>query len=99
MIMPDVLSSLIRCYLADRCEVRGPLFLSRRNKRLSVRSLQALFAAITDAVGIDKHLHAHLFRHTAATALNVVAGTSICQQGIIGTFYWIIGKRDLGSNQ
>jgi integrase/recombinase XerC len=80
MIMPDVLSSLIRSYLADRCELRGPLFLSRRNKRLSVRSLQALFAAIADAVGIDKHLHAHLFRHTAATQLNVVAGISICQQ-------------------
>jgi site-specific recombinase XerD len=31
-------------------------------------------------VAIDKHLHAHLFRHTAATQLNVVAGTGICQQ-------------------
>ena len=80
MIMPDVLNALIHTYLADRWEVRGPLFLSRRNKRLSVRSLQALFAAIADAVGIDKHLHAHLFRHTAATQLTVVAGTSICQQ-------------------
>jgi integrase/recombinase XerC len=79
MIMPDVLCALIRAYLADRQELRGPLFLSKRKKRLSVRSLQALFAAIADAVAIDKHLHAHLFRHTAATQLNTVAGIDICQ--------------------
>jgi integrase/recombinase XerC len=78
--MPDVLCALIRSYLADRSEMPGALFLSRRDKRLSVRSLQALFAAIADALGLDKHLHAHLFRHTAATLLNVVAGTDICQQ-------------------
>lgn len=80
MIMPKVLCVLIRSYLAVRHESRGPLFLSKRKKRLSVRSLQAFFAAIKDAVGIDKHLHAHLFRHTAATQLNVVAGIDICQQ-------------------
>lgn len=80
MIMPAVLCALIRAYLADRGQGRGPLFLSRRKKRLSVRSLQALFAGVADAVAIDKHLHAHLFRHTAATQLNVVAGTGICQQ-------------------
>jgi integrase/recombinase XerC len=80
MIMPAVLCALIRAYLADRGQGRGPLFLSRRKKRLSVRSLQALFAGVADAVTIDKHLHAHLFRHTAATQLNVVAGTGICQQ-------------------
>jgi integrase/recombinase XerC len=80
MLMPKVLCILIVAYLANRQAVRGPLFLSKRNKRLSARSLQALFAAIAEAVGIDKHLHAHLFRHTAATQLNVVAGTDICQQ-------------------
>ncbi|BBO88311.1 tyrosine-type recombinase/integrase [Desulfosarcina ovata] len=80
MLMPTVLCTLMDAYLADRQAVRGPLFLSKRKKRLSARSLQALFAAIADAVGIGKHLHAHLFRHTAATQLNVVAGTDICQQ-------------------
>ncbi len=80
MLMPTVLCALIRSYLSDRHDPCGPLFLSKRKKRLSIRSLQALFSAITDAVGLDKHLHAHLFRHTAATHLNVVAGTDICQQ-------------------
>ena len=80
MLMPMVLCALMGAYLADRQELRGPLLLSKRKTRLSIRSLQALFAAIADAVGLDKHLHAHLFRHTAATWLNVVAGTDICQQ-------------------
>jgi len=79
MIMPTVLCTLMGAYLSDRQAVRGPLFLSKRQKRLSARSLQVMFAAITEAVEIDKHLHAHLFRHTAATQLNVVAGTDICQ--------------------
>lgn len=30
-------------------------------------------------LGIDKTIHAHLFRHTAATHLNKVAGTGITQ--------------------
>ena len=30
-------------------------------------------------LGIDKHLHAHLFRHTAGTHLNKVAGPEITQ--------------------
>lgn len=80
MLMPTVLCTLMGAYLACRQEGRGPLFLSKRKKRLSARSLQSLFAAVADGVGIDKHLHAHLFRHTAATQLNVVAGTDICQQ-------------------
>jgi integrase/recombinase XerC len=80
MLIPMVIGSLMGAYLADRQKVRGPMFLSKRKKRLSIRSLQAMFTAIADAVGIDKHLHAHLFRHTAATQLNVVAGTDICQQ-------------------
>lgn len=80
MLMPKVVCTLMGAYLADRQELRSPLFLSKRKKRLSIRSLQALFASIVDAVGIDKHLHAHLFRHTAATQLNVVAGIDICQQ-------------------
>ena len=79
MIMPKVMCRLIQDYLADRNVHRGPLFLTRRNKRLSPRCLQDMFSRIIDAVGIDKHLHAHLFRHTAGTHLNKTAGIDICQ--------------------
>ncbi len=79
VIMPKVMCRLIQDYLADRNVHRGPLFLTRRNKRLSPRCLQDMFSRIIDAVGIDKHLHAHLFRHTAGTHLNKTAGIDICQ--------------------
>ena len=79
MVLPKVLCALIQSYVTDIDCLRGPLFLSKRKKRLSARSVQSIFAGVAAAVGIDKHLHAHLFRHTAATHLNKVAGTSICQ--------------------
>jgi integrase/recombinase XerC len=79
IVIPKVLCALIQSYFDDRNQRRGPLFLSKRKTRLSPRSVQSIFAGLADAVGIDTHLHAHLFRHTAATHLNKVAGTSICQ--------------------
>lgn len=75
IVLPKVMCRFIQTYLADRNYQRGPLLLSR----LSPRSLQDIFARIADAVGIDKHLHAHLFRHTAGTHLNKIAGSGICQ--------------------
>ncbi len=79
IVLPKVLCALIQSYMADRDQLCGPLFLSKRKKRLSARTLQVIFADVTDAVDIDTRLHAHLFRHTAATHLNKVAGTSITQ--------------------
>ncbi|MCP3933609.1 MAG: tyrosine-type recombinase/integrase, partial [Bacteroidetes bacterium] len=79
IVIPRVLCVLIQSYMADRDQLRGPLFLSKRKKRLSARTLQVIFADVTAAVDIDTRLHAHLFRHTAATHLNKVAGTSITQ--------------------
>jgi integrase/recombinase XerC len=51
----------------------------KHGKRISPRTLQDIFRNAADSIGIDKHLHAHLFRHTAATHMNKVAGTSITQ--------------------
>lgn len=79
IVLPKVLCSLIQTYVADTDAQRGALFLSKRKKRLSARSVQSVFAGVAAAANIDLHLHAHLFRHTAATHLNKVAGTSICQ--------------------
>ena len=79
MVMPKILCKTINEYIHFRGRRPGPLFLSTRRKRLSPRSLQDIFRSIADELGIDKHLHAHLFRHTAATHLNKVAGTTITQ--------------------
>jgi len=79
MVLAKTICGIFEKYLEHVGRSRGPLFLSKRGKRISPRTLQDIFRSAADSVGIDKHLHAHLFRHTAATHLNRVAGTTITQ--------------------
>jgi integrase/recombinase XerC len=79
MVLPEVLCATLQRYLTQRSQRQGALFLSKRGKRISPRTLQDIFRSAADSCGIHKHLHAHLFRHTAATHLNRVAGTTITQ--------------------
>jgi len=53
--------------------------LSKLKKRLSERTVQDFLRTAMAELGIDKHLHAHLLRHTAATYLNKVAGPDVTQ--------------------
>lgn len=77
--MPYELCRLIQKYLSMRRQTSGPFLLSKRKQRISPRTLQDLFRSAADELGIDKKLHARLFRHTAATHLNRVAGIDITQ--------------------
>ena len=79
IVLPKALSEVLELYLVNLGKETGPLFLSKRNKRIHERTLQDIFLSAVDHLGIDKHLHAHLFRHTAATHLNKVAGVEITQ--------------------
>ncbi len=79
LIMPQSLCNIIHNYLQLRRCKKGPLLLSKRKKRISPRTLQDIFRTAADQNGIDKKLHARLFRHTAATHLNKVAGVEITQ--------------------
>ena len=49
----------------------------RLSSVISPRTLQNVFQKAADSLDIDKHLHAHLFRHTAATHLNKVSDPEI----------------------
>ncbi|MBW2644492.1 MAG: tyrosine-type recombinase/integrase [Deltaproteobacteria bacterium] len=80
MVLPHSLCKIIRNYLQLRRRKRGPLLISKRKKRISPRTLQDIFRTAADQLGIEKKLHARLFRHTAATHLNRVAGIGITQQ-------------------
>ena len=80
MVLPHCLCKIIRNYLRDQRRKKGPLLISKRKKRISPRTLQDIFRSAADQLGIDKKLHARLFRHTAATHLNKVAGIEITQQ-------------------
>jgi integrase/recombinase XerC len=77
--LPDILYKALAAYLATPGLAGGPLFLSKRNKRLAGRTVQDRFRTAMHELGIGKHLHAHLFRHTAATHINKVAGPDITQ--------------------
>ena len=77
--MPQVLCAVMAAYVKLLNLTQGPLLLSKRGKRISERTLQIIFQQAMAHLKIDKHLHAHLFRHTAATHLNKVAGPVITQ--------------------
>ena len=80
IVLPHCLCKIIRNYLQPQRRKKGPLLISKRKKRISPRTLQDIFRTAADHLGIDKKLHARLFRHTAATHLNKVAGIEITQQ-------------------
>jgi len=80
MVLPYSICKIIQSYLQSLRPKKGPLLLSKRKKRISPRTLQDIFRTAADQLGIHKKLHARLFRHTAATHLNKVAGIDITQQ-------------------
>jgi integrase/recombinase XerC len=79
LVLPHSLCKIIDRYLQLRRRKKGPLLISVRKKRISPRTLQDIFRSAANQIGIDKKLHARLFRHTAATHLNQVAGIEITQ--------------------
>ena len=79
LVLPLSLCKIIRTYLQSLKRKKGPFLLSKRKKRISPRTLQDIFRTAADQTGIHKKLHARLFRHTAATHLNKVAGIEITQ--------------------
>jgi len=80
LVVPHSLCKIINKYLQLQGHKKGPLLLSKRKKHISPRTLQDIFRKAAHQLGIDKKLHARLFRHTAATHLNRVAGIDITQQ-------------------
>ena len=80
MILPQVFCEIIEKYLKHpSCKKQGPLLISKRGKRICQRTLQDIFRKAADRTEIKKCLHPRLFRHTAATQLNRIAGTEITQ--------------------
>lgn len=79
LILPAVLCELLKTYLEIMSANAGPLFLSKRGRRIAPRTLQEIFAGVSETAGVKKHLHAHLFRHTAGTQLNRIGGLNVTQ--------------------
>ena len=79
MPMPDILTSCLALFIEHHPNQHGPLFLSKRSNRISDSTIQQWLRNVTGELNINKKIHPHLFRHTAATWLNKTAGTSITQ--------------------
>ena len=79
LILPHCVCKVLKKYIHLIGMKKGPLLMTQRKKRIASRTLQDIFKDAAIAVGIDKKLHAHLFRHTAATHLNRVAGIDVTQ--------------------
>jgi integrase/recombinase XerC len=54
----------------------APLFMSRRGRRISTRTLRYLFAVWQQRAGLDRPFNFHALRHTALTNLYRPRGTS-----------------------
>lgn len=77
--MPDILTSALSSFIEQHPNKQGPLFLSKRNNRISASFIQKWLRDTADELNLGKNIHPHLFRHTAATWLNKTAGTTITQ--------------------
>jgi site-specific recombinase XerD len=77
LVLPSTLCKLLDRYLIMTGRAEGPLFLSKKKRRISPRTLQVLFRSAMEQLAIDKRLHARLFRHSAATHLNKTSGIEI----------------------
>ena len=78
MPLPQILCFFLYPFLESQQNDIGPLFLSRQNRRISTRMVHQLFIAASDALGM--HIYSHLFRHTAATQINKIAGLDVTKQ-------------------
>jgi site-specific recombinase XerD len=78
IIIPQVLCFFLYPYIKNLDREMGPLFLSNRSKKLSHRTVQHFFKEVSNTLGI--HIYSRIFRHTAATQLNQVAGLDVTKQ-------------------
>jgi len=82
VILPTVLCEVIVKYLHHIKIREGPFFVTKHSKRISERTLQDIFSKAIKKLKIDKHLHARLFRHTAATHLNQVSDLEVTKEAM-----------------
>jgi integrase/recombinase XerC len=78
IFLPQILCFFLYPYIKALDTDLGPLFLSNRNKRVSTRSIQTTFSEASLVLGI--HINSRIFRHTAATEVNRIAGLDVAKE-------------------
>ena len=89
VFLPQILCSFLYPYIKALDRDLGPLFLSARNKKISLRSIQHIFSQASGILGM--HICSRTFRHTAATHLNKIAGLDVTK--------FVLGHRRRESTQ
>lgn len=87
LFLPPALCHLFKVRIKWLPYSQGPLFRTLRGARLNSQSVKKILHAAKQQLNLDFSLHAHVFRHTAATQLNKVAGLAIVQN-ILGHSRW-----------
>ncbi len=87
LFLPSALCHLFKVRLKWLSYSQGPLFRTLRGARLNPQSVKKILVVAKQELDLDFSLHAHIFRHTAATQLNKVAGLAIVQN-ILGHSRW-----------
>lgn len=68
--LTDELVALGAAWLAVRPETGEPyFFISRHGQKLAAHSLQRMLQRVSDAAGMERRPHLHMFRHFAGTAI------------------------------
>ncbi len=85
ILTPLALLTLIEEYISKYNLPEGPLFVSRNKKRLRANAVDKIVSRIKKSLLSEGHqfagnLHPHIFRHTAATELNNVAGFDVTRE-------------------
>ena len=76
--LPQILCFFLYPYIKALDRDLGPLFISNRNKRISNRSIQHVLSEASIVLGI--HINSRIFRHTAATEVNRIAGLDVAKE-------------------
>jgi len=85
ILIPLAIFDLLHEYITRNNITDGPLFLSRNKKRLRADAVDKIVGNIKKSLLSDEHqfaqnLHPHIFRHSAATELNDIAGFDITRE-------------------